>query len=106
MLSMNNIRRFTGMAVSWLFVDPTFHSNKAREVMEMLENIREAFALLVVKMDWMDQPTKMATLEKNRKMTSGIGFPEWLFDEKKLNEYYEGVRFAKNLYNNCKFFSA
>ncbi|XP_025262790.1 endothelin-converting enzyme homolog isoform X2 [Camponotus floridanus] len=92
------VNQLMGMAVSWLFVDPTFHSNKAREVMEMLENIREAFALLVVKMDWMDQPTKMATLEKNRKMTSGIGFPEWLFNEKKLDEYYEGIDLSKMKY--------
>lgn len=97
---MNDIHRFTGMAVSWLLVDPTFHNNKGRKVMEMLEDIREAFASLVINMDWMDKSTKIATLEKNRKMRSGIGFPEWLFDEKQLDEYYEGVRFAKDLYNN------
>lgn len=100
MLLKNDIHRFAGMAVSWLFVDPTFHSNNAHKVMEMLEDIRKAFASLVIKMDWMDKSTKIATLEKNRKMSSAIGFPEWLFDEKKLDEYYEGVRFAKDLYNN------
>lgn len=100
MVLINDIHRFAGMAVSRLFVDPTFHNNKVRKVMEMWENIREAFASLVVRIDWMDQSTKTATLEKNRKMGSEIGFPEWLFDEKKLNEYYEGVRFAKDLCNN------
>lgn len=79
------------MAVSWLFIDPTFHDDKVRKVLEMLEDIREAFVSMVDKTDWMDQQTKAATLEKSRKMTSEIGYPEWLFDEKKLNEYYQGV---------------
>ena len=57
----------------------------------MLEDIRSAFASIVIKADWMDQATKLATLEKSRRMTYAIGHPDWLFDEKKINEYYEGV---------------
>ncbi|XP_029165172.1 neprilysin-1-like [Nylanderia fulva] len=87
-----------GMATSWLFVDPTFHNNKVRKVMEMWENIREAFVLLVERTDWIDSSTKMAMLEKNRKMSSEIGFPTWLFNEKKLNKYYEGIDFSKTKY--------
>lgn len=80
------------MAVSWLLVDPTFHSNKARNVLEMLEDIRQAFASLLTETDWMDRKTKIVTLEKNRKMSSQIGFPHWLFNERMLNEYYKDVR--------------
>ncbi|KAM0727351.1 Neprilysin-1 [Formica fusca] len=94
----STVNGLMGMAVSWLFVDPTFHSNNAHKVMEMLEDIRKAFASLVIKMDWMDKSTKIATLEKNRKMSSAIGFPEWLFDEKKLDEYYEGIDLSKTKY--------
>ncbi|XP_071644793.1 endothelin-converting enzyme homolog isoform X2 [Temnothorax longispinosus] len=87
-----------GMAVSWLFVDPTFHNNKVNKVLEMLEDIREAFASLVIKTDWMDQSTKTATLEKSRKMGSEIGFPTWLFNEEKLNEYYKGIDLSETKY--------
>lgn len=80
------------MAVSWLFVDPQFHEEKGKKVFEMMGDIKEAFASLVQRTDWMDKQTKAATLEKNRKMESQIGFPDWLFDERVLNEYYEGVR--------------
>lgn len=78
--------------MSWLFVDPTFQSNTGNKVREMVEDIREAFVSLVSRTDWMDEPTKSATLEKSRKMSSEIGFPKWLFDKEKLEEYYEGVR--------------
>jgi len=80
------------MAVSWLFVDPTFHDNEALKVQEMLLNIKGAFSSLVFEADWMDQSTRAVTLEKNRKMNSKIGFPKWLFNEDELNRYYEGVR--------------
>jgi len=94
--SINDVHRLSGMAVSWLFVDPTFHENKVNEVQEMLEDIREAFGSLVAKTDWMDQSTKTATIEKSKKMEYSIGFPTWLFNEEKLDEYYEGVSFVKN----------
>lgn len=88
--------RFVGMAVSWLYVDPTFHNNKINKVLEMLEDIKEAFASLVSKTDWMDKSTKTATLEKSQKIESKIGYPKWLFDEETLDGYYEGVSFIKN----------
>ena len=75
-----------------MFVDPSFHENKGKKVLEMLDDIKEAFASMVSRTDWMDRQTKVATLEKNKNMISQIGFPDWLFDETVLNEYYEGVR--------------
>lgn len=80
-----------GMAVSWLFVDPEFHNNTGKNVVEMLEHIRESFASLVARTSWMDKATKIATLEKSKKMEYVIGHPDWLFNEARLNEFYEGV---------------
>ena len=87
------------MAVSWLFVDPHFHEEIGPKVTEMLEDIRAAFAAMVVDSDWMDEATKFATLKKNKKMSSVIGHPTWLFEEGEIDEYYEGVGI------NCSVFS-
>ncbi|KAG5316370.1 ECE1 enzyme, partial [Acromyrmex insinuator] len=92
------VNKLMGMAVSWMFVDPTFHENKVNKVQEMLEDIREAFGSLVAKTDWMDQSTKTATLKKSQKMEYEIGFPTWLFNEEKLNEYYEGIDLSETRY--------
>ncbi|KYN01734.1 Endothelin-converting enzyme 1 [Cyphomyrmex costatus] len=92
------VNKLMGMAVSWLFVDPTFHDNKINKVEEMLEDIREAFASLVAKTSWMDQSTKTATLKKSKKMEYEIGFPTWLFDEEMLDEYYEGIDLTETKY--------
>ncbi|XP_011870542.1 PREDICTED: neprilysin-11-like, partial [Vollenhovia emeryi] len=98
LLCTSVVNKLMGMAVSRLYVDPTFHNKKANEVLEMLDDIKEAFASLVINTDWMDQSTREATLEKSRKMESEIGFPTWLFNEKKLNEYYEGIDLSETKY--------
>ncbi|CAK9811556.1 Nep1 [Anthophora quadrimaculata] len=100
LLCASAVNELMGMAVSWLFVDPSFHKDKGKRVFEMMDDIKEAFASLVVHTDWMDRQTKIATLEKNRKMESQIGFPNWLFDEKVLNEYYEGIDLSETEYLN------
>ncbi|KAG5318652.1 ECEL1 protein, partial [Pseudoatta argentina] len=92
------VNKLMGMAVSWLFVDPTFHENKVNKVQEMLEDIREAFGSLVAKTDWMDQSTKTATIEKSKKMEDSIGFPTWLFNKEKLAEYYKGIDLSETRY--------
>lgn len=94
------VNELMGMAVSWLFVDSTFHEDKGKKVLEMLDNIKQAFASMVLRTDWMDQRTKQATLEKNRKMESQIGFPDWLFTENELDEYYENIDLSETEYLN------
>ncbi|XP_078049259.1 M13 family metallopeptidase neprilysin 5 [Augochlora pura] len=92
------VNELMGMAVSWLYVDPSFQEDKGKRVSEMLGDIKDAFASLVSRTDWMDQQTKTATLEKNRRMESQIGYPDWLFDVDVLNEYYEGIELTETEY--------
>ncbi|KAI4487997.1 hypothetical protein M0804_004845 [Polistes exclamans] len=93
------VNQLMGMAVSWLFVDKSFHKEKAPKVREMLEDIRASFATLVRKTDWMDKETKKVTLEKSDKMSLEIGHPEWLFEEGELDEYYEDVNMRPHIYS-------
>lgn len=57
----------------------------------MLNDIKNALAHLVGQVKWMDDDTKLATYEKIIKMKTLVGFPDWLLDSKKLEEYYEGI---------------
>jgi predicted metalloendopeptidase len=80
------------MAVSWLYVNPSFTNDGSMDqVSEMLENIKLSFSNFVIGINWMDGQTKLATLEKNRKMKSLIGFPDWLFKKGELDNFYKGV---------------
>jgi predicted metalloendopeptidase len=57
----------------------------------MLADIQWAFSSLVSSVDWMDEDTKIVTLEKAAAMRHFVGFPEWLLDRDELETYYEGV---------------
>jgi hypothetical protein len=57
----------------------------------MLVDTQWAFSSLVRSADWMDDHTKVATLEKAAAVKHFVGFPEWLLDKDELERYYEGV---------------
>ncbi|XP_014225876.1 neprilysin-1-like [Trichogramma pretiosum] len=98
----DTVNELMGMAVAWLVVEPAFARDGSRDrVAEMLDNIKRAFIDFVVEdIEWMDGPTKVATLEKNRRMKSLIGFPDWLFEDGRLDEYYDGINITEDAYFN------
>lgn len=57
----------------------------------MLNELKNSLAHLVGQAKWMDDNTKLATYQKIIQMKSLIGFPDWLLEEGKLDEYYEGI---------------
>lgn len=82
-----------GMAMSYALADRSFATMTKPKVEKMLNEIKASFVDRVMMLDWMDSETKRATLEKNKEMISFIGYPDWLFDNGTLDEYYEGVSF-------------
>lgn len=62
----------------------------------MLVDIKDAFAMRVNEISWMDAATKKATLEKSNDMISFIGYPDWLMQEGALETYYSNVRYDDN----------
>lgn len=57
----------------------------------MLNDIKNALAYLVGRAKWMDDDTKLATYQKIIQMKTLIGFPDWLLEEGRLEDYYEGI---------------
>ncbi|XP_014217633.1 neprilysin-11-like [Copidosoma floridanum] len=94
-----NVNDLMGMAVAWLYVNPMFlKDGSSNQVYEMLKNIKTSFSKHVSNVDWMDKRTKQATMEKNRNMRSLIAYPEWLFEEILLNDYYRGMNMSTTRY--------
>jgi len=57
----------------------------------MMNNIHWAFEEIVKELKWMDDTTKKRTLLKAQKMRTFVGFPEFINDPDKLDEYYYDV---------------
>lgn len=79
------------IAVSALYVRNFFKKESRDNALEMVELIKDEFQNILKSVSWMDETTREASLEKAKKMTTHIGFPDELMNETKLIEYYENL---------------
>ncbi|XP_055543681.1 uncharacterized protein LOC129729211 [Wyeomyia smithii] len=103
-----NVHRFFGLAVSYAIADSDFLAETKPRIERMLREIGTEFDRMVLETDWMDAYTKYASLEKSKAMKNLVGFPDWIVDTKKLEEYYEGLeidegRYLENWINAIQF---
>lgn len=89
----SGVNQLMGMAVSYSIAKPNFLAETKPKVQTMIDNIRCAFDDIVHEINWMDSGTKWSTLEKSRAMRSLIGFPEWILEPGKLDDFYAGLEF-------------
>jgi predicted metalloendopeptidase len=40
---------------------------------------------------WMDDETRLAAVSKIQKLRVNVAYPKWIFEDRLLNEYYEGL---------------
>lgn len=92
----SGVNQLMGMGVSYSIAKSNFLSETKPKVQTMIDNIRYAFDNIVYEINWMDSGTKCSTLEKSRAMRSLIGFPEWILEPEKLDEFYIGVEFNQS----------
>lgn len=64
----------------------------------MVNGIRAEFEKILTTVPWMDPTTRMAALDKVKAMTTHIGYPDEIMDDKKLEEYYEGLEINPDTY--------
>ncbi len=75
---LNTTDNFLGEAIGKLYVDENFPPEAKQKAMEMVENIKLAFAERIKNVDWMSDSTKKASLKKLSTFTVKIGYPdEW-----------------------------
>lgn len=86
------------IATSALYVKHFFKKESRDMALEMVNAIREEFQGILKSVSWMDDSTRDASLEKAKKMTAHIGYPDELMDDKKLIEYYDNLTIDENQY--------
>lgn len=80
------------MVVARLYVESSkMNSQEKLKVEKMLEYIKTSFKVYVKHLHWMDRFTKNATLRKVDKLTSLVNYPDWIMDDKQLNQHFKGV---------------
>ncbi|KAL0839240.1 hypothetical protein ABMA28_016005 [Loxostege sticticalis] len=84
-----NVNANFGVAVSYLYVKRHFDTQSRQKAIEMVEDVREAFAAAVQQLDWMDTSTRLKTLNKLRAIRNFVGFPSWLLTNEQLDKHYK-----------------
>ncbi|CAH0686418.1 unnamed protein product [Spodoptera exigua] len=87
----NAVNDMLGMAVSYGIADRHFFNVTKPKIITMIDELKDSLAHLVGQARWMDDNTKIATYQKIIEMKSLVGFPDWLLEEGRLEEYYEGI---------------
>ncbi|KJH41117.1 peptidase family M13 [Dictyocaulus viviparus] len=74
-----------------LYVSKYFDKTSKNVTLEMIDSLHDAFYAMVTENDWMDKATKAIALDKAKHMLKQIGYPDFILDDKKLDEYYDGL---------------
>ncbi|KAM7160896.1 endothelin-converting enzyme 2 [Macrochelys suwanniensis] len=97
-----------GFALGSLFVKATFDRDSKEIAEEMISEIRAAFEESLDQLDWMDRTTRQAAKEKADAIYDMIGFPDFILDNKELDDVYDGYdvsedSFFQNMLNFYNF---
>ncbi|KAG6447821.1 hypothetical protein O3G_MSEX005171 [Manduca sexta] len=84
-----NVNANFGVALSYLYVKRHFDQDSRQKAIEMIEDVREAFAEAVQQLDWMDSTTRIKTLNKLKAIRNFVGFPAWLLTHEQLDKHYK-----------------
>uniref|UniRef100_A0A0N5AT03 Neprilysin-1 n=1 Tax=Syphacia muris TaxID=451379 RepID=A0A0N5AT03_9BILA len=79
-----------------LYVREYFDKSDKAAALEMIDDLHAAFRDLLLTNDWMDNNTRHYALQKELKMQSLIGYPDFLFDDAELDAYYEKLHLEPN----------
>jgi membrane metallo-endopeptidase-like protein 1 len=78
-------------ALGSLYVRKHFKEEAKENVVEMVDNLKEAFKEILEEIDWMDASTKTAAHEKADAMKSQMAYADELLDDDKLVDYYRNL---------------
>ena len=99
-----------GFATGHLFVEQIEkHSSDIKEEVEKLLSImKKAFLSNIAHVDWMDKETKRRATDKARSIVDMVGYPDWIKDKARLDEYYDDLTVTndplKNYLNAREFY--
>ncbi|XP_071805807.1 neprilysin-1-like [Asterias amurensis] len=93
-------------ATGRLYVAENFPATAKAKTLQMVNNLKEAFKSMLSTNDWMDEKDKKVAAEKADAMKVHIGYPDWMLNDTKLDDYYKGVldmEADKYFENNMKY---
>ncbi|XP_066972387.1 endothelin-converting enzyme homolog isoform X3 [Macrobrachium rosenbergii] len=85
-----------GPAVGAMYVRQAFHGDSKEMAEEMIRRVRKTFKDSLHSLDWMDNKTRKAALEKATSITEMIGFPDYILDPAQLDRKFKDLQIVEN----------
>ena len=99
---VNSVNQLLGESVGKIYVSRHFKPEAKVRMLELVENLREAYRVAIIDLDWMGEETKKQALTKLAKFTPKIGYPDKWRDYSKLkidpNDLVGNFRRASQFY--------
>jgi len=73
---VNAVNSLLGEVVGKVYVAKYFKPEAKQRMMELVENLREAYRQSIIELDWMGEETKKQALDKLSKFRPKIGYPD------------------------------
>ncbi|XP_075211266.1 M13 family metallopeptidase neprilysin 2 [Lycorma delicatula] len=86
------------LAVGSLYVRKYFKEDAKQNALDMVNRIRSEMYKILESVEWMDDKTRAAALDKAKSMATHIAYPDELLDNQKLEEFYKGLEVDRNDY--------
>ncbi|VDM64823.1 unnamed protein product [Angiostrongylus costaricensis] len=78
-------------AAGALYVRKAFNETSKNMMLEMIADLQGAFDNMLAESDWMDETTKARAVYKAKHMLRHVGYPDFILDDEKLDDYYSGL---------------
>lgn len=85
-------------AVGAMYIRKYFRRDAKQTAERMVEQIRKEFKDILKTNEWMDDKTKLAANKKVDAIITHIGYPDELYDNRKLNEYHKMININSTNY--------
>ncbi|XP_014208534.1 neprilysin-2-like [Copidosoma floridanum] len=100
---LNEIMEAFPISVSAMYVRKYFNKDMKDSVLELVKNIKDQSKKRLKEVDWMDDETRKAALEKLESMGISVGFADELMDDRKVDDYYKELVITRGNYLKAAF---
>ncbi|CAJ0606368.1 unnamed protein product [Cylicocyclus nassatus] len=78
-------------ATGAIYVRKAFDQESKNVTLEMIDDLQEVFRGILSTNNWMDDQTRATALDKANQMLRQIAYPDFILDDEKLDEHYDGL---------------
>eukprot|EP00842_Homolaphlyctis_polyrhiza_P005749 jgi/Hompol1/6175/HPOL_002183-RA len=81
-----------------LFVQYALNSTQKQVATNLIDELFDAFRHRLERIDWMDDRTRDAAIDKLDNIVRVVGYPDWLADADLVSRYYDSLEFKEDTY--------